>query len=76
MDGFTKILCGEKLNKILMPCNQDLYYRVEDNAIEANHIPKVSLRLYDSPFRHCVANPGYDKGFKLELNKNISELLK
>ena len=59
-----------------MPCNQDLYFRSEDNAIEAKFIPNASLRPYDSPFGHCVANPGYDKGFELELDKNINELLK
>ena len=59
-----------------MPCNQDLYFRVEDNAIEANHIPNASLRPHDSPFGHCAANPGYDKSFELELDNNISELLK
>ena len=36
----------------------------------------AARRPYDSPFGHCVANPGYDKGFELELDKNISELLK
>jgi len=43
---------------------------------EASHIPNVSLRFYDSPFGHCIANPGYDKDFELELDKNIYELLK
>ena len=56
--------------------NKDLYFRSEDNLIEANHILNVSFRYYDFPFRHCAANPDYDKGFELELDKNIGELLK
>ena len=58
-----------------MPCNQDLYFRTKDNEIEAKLISNVSLRSYDSPFGHCVANPGNDKNFELELDKNIKELL-
>ena len=75
-NDFQKALKSIKARTILMPCNQDLYFRTEDNTIEANHIPNVSLRPYDSPFGHCAANPGYDKGFGLELDKSISELLK
>ena len=75
-NNFKKALKSIRARSILMPCNQDLYFCAEDNAIEANYIPNVSLRPYDSPFGHCVANPGYDKGFELELDKNISELLK
>ena len=58
-----------------MPCNQDLYFRTKDNEIEVNYIPNVSLRPYNSPFGHCVANPGNDKNFEIELDKNINELL-
>jgi homoserine O-acetyltransferase len=75
-NDFKKALNSIKARTILMPCNQDLYFRTKDNEIEANHIPNVSLRPYDSPFGHCVANPGNDKGFELELDKNINELLK
>ena len=75
-NNFKKALKSIRAHSILMPCNQDLYFRTEDNAIEADHMPNVSLRPYDSSFGHCVANPGYDKGFELELDKNISELLK
>ena len=75
-NDFKKALKSISAKTILMPCNQDLYFRTKDNEIEANHIPNVSLRPYDSHFGHCVANPGYDKGFELELDKNIDELLK
>ena len=59
-----------------MPCNQDLYFRTEDNKFEAKHIKNALLRPIDSPFGHCSANPGNDKNFELNLDKNISELLK
>ena len=70
-----KALNSIKAKTILMPCNQDLYFRTKDNEIEAKLIPNVSLRPYNSPFGHCVANPGNDKNFELQLDKNIRELL-
>ena len=55
--------------------NQDLYFRTKDNEIESKYIKNASLRPIDSPFGHCAANPGNDKNFELQLDKNISELL-
>ena len=44
-----------------MPCNQDLYFRTEDNVYEKKFISKaVSLRPFDSSYGHCAANPGND----------------
>ena len=74
-NNFKKALSAIQARTIVMPCNQDLYFRTKDNEIEANYIPNVSLRPYDSPFGHCVANPGNDKNFEIELDKNINELL-
>ena len=59
-----------------MPCNQDLYFRTEDNVYEKKFINRVSLRPVDSPYGHCAANPGNDKNFERKLDKNINELLK
>ena len=39
------------------------------------YINNATLRPIDSPFGHCAANPGNDKNFELQLDKNISELL-
>ena len=36
---------------------------------------KQRSKHYNSPFGHCVANPGNDKNFETELDKNINELL-
>ena len=58
-----------------MPCNQDLYFRTKDNEIEVKYIKNAFLRPIDSPFGHCAANPGNDKNFELQLDKNITELL-
>jgi len=58
-----------------MPCKQDLYFRVEDNEYENKFIPHSSFRPIDSSFGHCAANPGNDKKFEKEHDKNIRELL-
>ena len=75
-NNYEKALSSIQAQTILMPCNQDLYFRTKDNEIEVNYIPNVSLRPYNSPLGHCVANPGNDKNFEKELDKNIAELLK
>lgn len=60
---------------ILIPCTQDLYFPPEDNAFEARYIQNVELRPYDSPWGHCVANPGNDLGFEKALDRAIHDLL-
>jgi homoserine O-acetyltransferase len=74
-NDFKKALKSIKARTILMPCNQDLYFRTKDNEFEAKNIPKAILKSIDSPFGHCAANPGNDKNFESQLDKNISELL-
>ena len=73
--NYIKALKSIKAKTILMPCNQDLYFRTKDNEYEKKIINKVSLRSVDSSYGHCVANPGNDKNFQKKLDKNIIELL-
>ena len=74
-NDFKKALKSISARTILMPCNQDLYFRTKDNEIEVKYIKNALLRPIDSLFGHCAANPGNDKNFELQLDKNISELL-
>ena len=74
-NDFKKALKSINARAILMPCNQDLYFRTKDNEIEAEYISNSFLKPIDSPFGHCAANPGNDKNFELQLDKNIRELL-
>ena len=73
--NYIKALKSIKARTILMPCNQDLYFRTEDNTYERQFINKSSLRPVDSSYGHCAANPGNDKNFQKKLDKNIVELL-
>jgi len=75
-NNYVKALKLIKAKTILMPYNQDLYFRTKDNEYEKKLIPNVSLRPFNSPYGHCAANPGNDKNFEKKLDKNIAELLK
>ena len=74
-NNFKQALESISARTIIIPCTQDLYFRPEDNIIEAQYIPNVEIRPYDSPFGHCVANPGNDIDFEIELDKGINDLL-
>jgi len=58
-----------------MPCTQDLYFPPVDNAIEVRHMANAELRPFDSPWGHCVANPGDVPEFERFLDDAIRELL-
>ncbi|WP_170473322.1 alpha/beta fold hydrolase [Ruegeria arenilitoris] len=74
--GDLKAALGSiRARTILMPCNQDLYFPPEDNAIEAELIPRADLRPVTSDFGHCAANPGNDAYFQRMLDESISDLL-
>ena len=73
--NYIKALKSIKAKTILMPCNQDLYFRTEDNIIENKFIKKSSLRPVNSSYGHCAASPGNDKNFEKKLDININELL-
>jgi homoserine O-acetyltransferase len=60
---------------IVIVCDNDLYFRPEDNQIEIEHIPNGELRIYRSPWGHCVASPGNSPEFERFLDQAISELL-
>ena len=74
-NNYVNALKSIKAKTILMPCNQDLYFRTEDNEYEKKFINRVSLRPVDSPYGHCAANPGNDKNFEKKLDRNIKELI-
>ena len=74
-NDIKKALQSIRAQTILIPCTQDLYFRSEDNFIEAQHIQNVEVRPYDSPLGHCVANPGNDPIFETELDRSIHDLI-
>ena len=68
-------LSAIKARTIIIPCDNDLYFRPEDSEIEARHIPGADLRVYESPWGHCVASPGNEPAFQDFLDSAIREVL-
>jgi homoserine O-acetyltransferase len=73
--NFIKALKSIKAKAILMPCSHDLYFPPEDNIYELKNMKNAELRIYDSIWGHCVANPGNDKGFEEALDQAVNDLL-
>ena len=73
--NFIQALESIKAKTIIIPCSHDLYFPPEDNEFEAKHIKNAELRIYNSIWGHCVANPGNDEGFEIALDKAINDLL-
>ena len=55
---FHAALGAIKAKTIVITCDNDLYFRPEDNELEIVHIPNGELRLFESAWGHCVASPG------------------
>jgi homoserine O-acetyltransferase len=76
-DGnFEAALGAIKARAILIPCTNDLYFPPEDNAIEVCSFVNAELKPYDSPWGHCVANPGNDPEFEKFLDDCIDAVLR
>ncbi|MBT8434024.1 MAG: alpha/beta fold hydrolase [Gammaproteobacteria bacterium] len=74
-NDFKAALNAIKAETIVIVCDNDLYFRPEDNQIEIEHIIGGELRIYESPWGHCVASPGNDPEFQHYLDQAIAELL-
>jgi homoserine O-acetyltransferase len=72
---FRTALNAIRAKTIVIVCADDLYFRPEDNQLEIEHIIGGELRVYESPWGHCVASPGNSPEFERYLDQAISELL-
>ena len=72
---FVAALGAIRARTIVIACDNDLYFQPADNEIEIPHIPNGELRIYESPWGHCVASPGNDPEFERFLDQAIRELL-
>ena len=72
---FAAALKSIRAKTVIIACSDDLYFPPADNASEAEHIPDGELRVYDSPWGHCVASPGNEPAFADFLDAAIAQLL-
>jgi len=72
---FKAALNAIKAKTIVIVCDNDLYFRPEDNQLEIEHIQGGELRIFESAWGHCVASPGNSPEFEQFLDQAISELI-
>ena len=72
---FKKALNAIRARTIVIACDNDLYFRTEDNQLEIDQIKNGELRIFESPWGHCVASPGNSPEFEKFLDAAIGELL-
>ena len=60
---------------IVIACDNDLYFQPADNRLEIKHIKGGELRIYESPWGHCVASPGNGTPFANYLDSTLNELI-
>ncbi len=73
---FSRALQSIRARAIVMPCKTDMYFVPEDNAAEVRAMPNAELRVFDSPWGHCVASPGRVPEFQRALDEAAAELLR
>jgi len=72
---FERALQAIQARAIVVPCRTDLYFPPEDSEFEVAHMRDAELRVYESPWGHCVASPGNDPAFARFLDSCLEELL-
>ncbi len=72
---FRRALGAIRARAIVMPCSTDLYFPPKDNEIEVSMMPNAELRVFESPFGHCVASPGRHPDFMAFVDAAVRDLL-
>lgn len=73
---FKRALQSIQARAIVMPCDSDLYFVSEENAEEVAVMQHAELRVFDSPWGHCVGSPGRVHEFQQALDEAVAELLR
>jgi homoserine O-acetyltransferase/O-succinyltransferase len=73
---FSRALRSIRARAIVMPCRSDMYFVPEENAEEVRHMSHAELRVFDSPWGHCVGSPGRVPEFQRALDDATAELLR
>lgn len=74
--NFKRALGAIRARAIVMPCSTDQYFTPEDNAAEVEAMPNAELRVYESPWGHCVGSPGRVPEFQQTVDEAATELLR
>jgi homoserine O-acetyltransferase len=72
---FARAMSSITARTVVMPCDQDLYFTLEDNRQEAALIKNAELRPIYSPYGHCAGAPGRFAEETELIERTLSELL-
>jgi homoserine O-acetyltransferase len=71
----TKALGAITAKAIVMPCETDLYFQVEDNRREVARMPNAELRPIPSIWGHRAGNPVFNPEDANFIDAAVKELL-
>ena len=60
---------------LIMPCDTDMYFRVEDNEAEVAQMPNAELKVIHSMWGHLAGMPGVSPGDDAFVDEAVGELL-
>jgi homoserine O-acetyltransferase len=73
---FNAALQSIRARAILMPSSSDMYFVPQANEAEVEKMSRAELRVFDTPWGHCVASPGRVPAFQRALDEAAAELLR
>jgi homoserine O-acetyltransferase/O-succinyltransferase len=71
----ARALGAIRARTVVMPCDTDQYFTLQENRIEAEMVPGAQLRPLLSPFGHCAGAPGRFPNETAALEQALRELL-
>jgi homoserine O-acetyltransferase/O-succinyltransferase len=71
----TKALGAIEADALVMPCDTDLYFTVEDNRREVARMPRAELRPIPSIWGHRAGNPALNPADARFIDEAVCELL-
>jgi homoserine O-acetyltransferase len=73
---FDAALRSIRARAIVMPASTDMYFVPQDNGAEVEKMPRAQLRVFHTPWGHCVGSPGRVPEFQQALDEAAAELLR
>ncbi len=74
-DDFDKALGSIRSRALVMPCDTDMYFRVEDNELEVAKMPNAELRVIHSMWGHAAGFPGQNPDDDMFIDGVVKEFL-
>jgi homoserine O-acetyltransferase len=71
----AKALRAIEARTLLMPGDHDLYFQVDDNRLEMQHLRRAELKPIPSVWGHRAGNPAFQPQDRAFIEKNVKALL-